>query len=172
MSLCHFIKVPTRRSNTSKFQMSTRPTKSMPADALTYPNSKTNLVARLHRTLRLRTSLMSRSATRQSLEAPTQQPAAASKPPPMYSPTHDYPVPTSTSTTSTYQSSPQPKIPFSTNPTRQHNAQSTTTPSDQIPIVSKVDSANNKEEIVCPISTFSVNEDSRSKIYYPEKSSI
>ena len=124
MSQCHFIKVPTRRTNTPKFQMSTRPTKSIPADALTYPNSKINLVPSLHRIRRLRTSLMSRSATRQSLEAPTQQPTAASKPPPMYSLTHDYPAPTSTSTLSAYQSSPQPNISFSTNPTLQHNAQS------------------------------------------------
>ena len=123
--------------DTSKFQMSTRPTKHIPADALTYPNSKTNLVPSLHRIRRLRTSLVSRSATRPSLEAPTQQPATASKPTPMYSPTHDYSAPTSTPTPSAHQSPPQPKNPFSTNPTPQHNAQSTTTPSDQTPIVSK-----------------------------------
>ena len=57
---------------------------------------------------------MSRSATRPSLEAPTQQPATASKLPPMYSPAHDYSAPISTSTPSAYQSSPQPKFSFST----------------------------------------------------------
>ena len=137
MSLCHFIKVPTRRSNTPKFQMSTRPTKPMPADALTYPNSKINPVPRQYRTHRLRTSLMSRSAIRPSLEAPTQQPAAASKPPTMYSPIHDYSTPTSTSTLSAYQSYPQPNISFSTNPTPQHNAQSDLhTRTQQPPLIS------------------------------------
>ena len=125
--------------DTPKFQTSTRPTKHIPADALTCPNSQINLVPSLHRIRHLRTSLMSRSATHPSLEAPTQQPAAASKPPPMYSPTHDYPAPTSTSTPSAYQSSPQPNISFSTHPTPQHNVQSTAIPSDPISIVSEVD---------------------------------